>query len=72
MLKDMSAVWNCVTEIRDTVMLMRLERSVNRRGVLAAAIPTRMMNQALNCSRNRPLLVSFFADRTIQQSLVQV
>jgi hypothetical protein len=59
----------CVTEGRDIVKLMR---SVNSRGVSAAVIPTRMIDQTFSCSRNRPLLVSFYANRTIQQTLEEV
>lgn len=72
MLIDISTVWNHVTEIRDSLLLMRLERSVNRQDVLAAAVSTRTIDQAFNCRHNRPLFVSLFTDPTIQQSLIQV
>jgi len=44
-----------------------LMKSLHNQGVSAAAIPTSLMDQTFHCRQNRPLLVSLFTDRPLQQ-----
>jgi len=47
--------------------VVTLMRGLHSRGVSAAAIPTSQLDQTFHCRHNRPLLVSLFTDRPLQQ-----
>ena len=47
--------------------VVKLMRGLHSQGVSAAAIPTALLDQTFHCRHNRPLLVSLFTDRPLQQ-----